>query len=176
MRYHETPVAGVILVIFNVHDDVIKWEHFPRYLPFVRVIHWCLMSSLICTWTSGWANNWDTSDLRYHCAHYDITLMIQWCLNHQWFNCLIKNLFSLTIKKIWNLHILCEGHPLLTGGFPLQWASNVILFACYGISWKWIAGNYILLIWFNFCWRSFLWIGALDLKMVNWKLNCVSLN
>ena len=21
------------------HDDVIKWKHFPRYLPFVRGIH-----------------------------------------------------------------------------------------------------------------------------------------
>ena len=22
-----------------IHDDVIKWKHFPRYLPFVRGIH-----------------------------------------------------------------------------------------------------------------------------------------
>ena len=31
------------LLAFNVinssHDDVIKWKHFPRYWPFVRVIH-----------------------------------------------------------------------------------------------------------------------------------------
>ena len=25
---------------FPVHDDVIKWKHFPRYWPFVRGIHW----------------------------------------------------------------------------------------------------------------------------------------
>ena len=23
----------------SVHDDVIKWKHFPRYWPFVRGIH-----------------------------------------------------------------------------------------------------------------------------------------
>ena len=27
------------LVITNIHDDVIKWKHFPRYWPFVRGIH-----------------------------------------------------------------------------------------------------------------------------------------
>ena len=45
------------------HDDVIKWKHFPRYWPLVRVIHrwpgnsphkgqWrgALMFSLVCAW------------------------------------------------------------------------------------------------------------------------------
>ena len=27
------------------HDDVIKWEHFPRYWPFVRGIHWSPVNS-----------------------------------------------------------------------------------------------------------------------------------
>ena len=47
--------------MYDVHDDVIKWKHFPRYCPFVRGIHrwpvnsphkaqWrgALMFSLIC--------------------------------------------------------------------------------------------------------------------------------
>ena len=36
---------------------------------------WCsaLTFSLICTWTKGWANNRDASDLWCHCTHYDIT-------------------------------------------------------------------------------------------------------
>ena len=47
--------------ITDVHDDVIKWKHFPRFWPFVRGIHWssvdsshkgqwrgALMFSLIC--------------------------------------------------------------------------------------------------------------------------------
>ena len=29
------------------HDDVIKWKHFPRYWPFVRVIYWCMYCLLI---------------------------------------------------------------------------------------------------------------------------------
>ena len=49
-----------------IHDDVIKWKHFPRHWPFVRVIHrspvnyphngqWrgALMFSLICAWIKG---------------------------------------------------------------------------------------------------------------------------
>ena len=34
-----------------------------------------LMFSLICAWTNSWANNGDTSDLRCHRAHYDVTVM-----------------------------------------------------------------------------------------------------
>ena len=53
-----------------LHDDVIKWKHFPRYRPFVRGIHrspvnsphkgqWrrALMFSLICVWINGRVNN-----------------------------------------------------------------------------------------------------------------------
>ena len=70
------------------HDDVIKWQYFPRYWPFVQGIHrslvnipnksqWrgALMFSLICTWINGWVNNRKAGDLRLHCAHYDITVM-----------------------------------------------------------------------------------------------------
>ena len=73
----------------KLHDDVIKWKHFPRYWPFVRGIHlspvnspnkdqWrgALIFSLICTWTNGWVNNREAGDLRRHCAHYDIIVMI----------------------------------------------------------------------------------------------------
>ena len=67
------------------HNDVIKWEHFPRYWPFVWGIHrsppnsphkgqWrvALVSSLICAWTSIWVNSRDACDLR---RHYDVTVM-----------------------------------------------------------------------------------------------------
>ena len=71
-----------------VHDDVIKWKHFPRYWPFVRGIHrspmnsphkgqWrgALMFSLICARINGWVNNRKTGDLRRHRAHYDVIVM-----------------------------------------------------------------------------------------------------
>ena len=71
-----------------IHDDVIKWKHFPRYWLFVRGIHrspvnspqkgqWrgALMFSLICVWINGWVNNCEAGDLRRYLAHYDVTVM-----------------------------------------------------------------------------------------------------
>ena len=76
------------LVPSSLHEDVIKWKHFPRYWPFVRGIHrspvnsphkgqrhGALMFSLICTWTDSWANNGDACDLRCYRAHYDVIVM-----------------------------------------------------------------------------------------------------
>ena len=65
-----------------IHDDVIKWKHFPRYWSFVRGIHWhkcqwrgALKFSLICTWINSWVNNREAGDLRRHRAHYEVTVM-----------------------------------------------------------------------------------------------------
>ena len=39
-------VGGLLQVIIpTLHDDVIKWKHFPRYWPFVRGIHWFPVNS-----------------------------------------------------------------------------------------------------------------------------------
>ena len=72
----------------NIHDDVIKWKHFPRYWPFVRGIQRCpvnsphkgqwhgaLMFTLICARINGWVNTCEASDLRRHRPHYDVILM-----------------------------------------------------------------------------------------------------
>ena len=77
------------IVEASIHDDVIKWKHFPRYWPFVREIHrspvnfpykgqWrgALMFSLICARINGWINNREASDLRSYRAHYDVTVML----------------------------------------------------------------------------------------------------
>ena len=72
------PVRWMWLCIFHrIHDDVIKWKHFPRCWPFVRGIHrspvnsphkgqWrgALMFSIICVWINGWVNNRKAGDLR----------------------------------------------------------------------------------------------------------------
>ena len=73
-----------------MHDDVTKWKHFSRYLPFVRGLHrwpviaphrgqWrgALMFSLIWAWINGWVNTCESSDLRRNHAHYDVTVMEQ---------------------------------------------------------------------------------------------------
>ena len=86
----------------HLHDDVIKWKHFPRYWPFVRGIHrspvnsphkgqWrrALMFSLICVWINGWVNTHEAGDLRRYRAHYDVTVMerdihaFEWCTSKQ---------------------------------------------------------------------------------------------
>ena len=77
-----------LLVTDIQHDDVIKWKYFPCYWPFARGINrspvnslhkgqWrrALMLSLICDWTNSWANNRDASDLRRHCAYYDVIVI-----------------------------------------------------------------------------------------------------
>ena len=71
-----------------IHDDVIKWKHFPRYWPFVRGIHrspvnsphkgqWrgASIFSLICVWINGWVNNGEAGDLRRYQTHYDVIVM-----------------------------------------------------------------------------------------------------
>ena len=74
-------------LLLHPYDDVIKWNHFLRYWPFVRIFHrspedsphkgqWrkALMFSLICAWTSISAKNRDTGDVRRHCAHYNCNM------------------------------------------------------------------------------------------------------
>ena len=76
------------VTLYRVHDDVIKWKHFPRNWPFVLGIHrspvnsphkgqWrgALMFSLMCFWINDWVNNREAGDLRRHRAHYDVDVM-----------------------------------------------------------------------------------------------------
>ena len=72
-----------------IHDDVIKWKHFPRYWLCVRGIHrspvnsphkgqWrgALMFSSICARINGWVNNGEAGDLRRNRAYYDVIVML----------------------------------------------------------------------------------------------------
>ena len=84
------PIASITNITF--HGDVIQWNHFPRYWPFVWGIHrWPVnsphkgqwrdawMFSLICAWINGWENNREGGDLRRHRAHYDVTWWVWHC-------------------------------------------------------------------------------------------------
>ena len=72
-----------------------QMETLPPYWPFVRGIHrspvnsphkgqWrgAVMFSLICTWINGWVNKREASDLRRHCAHYDVIVMSRDLVSH----------------------------------------------------------------------------------------------
>ena len=77
------------MILPTMHDDVIKWKHFPLYWPFVQGIHrspvnsphkgqWrgALMFTLICARINGWVNNGEAGDLRHNRAHYDVIVMV----------------------------------------------------------------------------------------------------
>ena len=64
-------------------------ETFSALLAIVQGIHWSLVNSphkgqwrgtlmftLICVWINGWVSNHEAGDLRCHCAHYDVTVMM----------------------------------------------------------------------------------------------------
>ena len=74
-------------VFVSIHDDVIKWKHFPHYWAFVRGIHrspvnslhkgqWrgALVFSLICAWMSkqswGWWFETPSRSLRRQCNDF----------------------------------------------------------------------------------------------------------
>ena len=113
------------------NGDIIKWKHLSRYWSFVRGIqqspadsphkgqwHVALMFSLICARTDDWAHNRDADDLRYHRAHYDVTVME--CTYYHAMNpssvpafTQYNVMFIFTEQKIWNsklfirLYIYC---------------------------------------------------------------------
>ena len=120
-----------------IHDDVIKWEHFPRNWPFVRGIHrspvnsphigqWrgALMVSLICVWINDWVDNREAGDLRRYRAHYGVIVMTPQELCTR---------FRLALES------LCGGNPPVTGGFPSQRDSNM-----QNISIRWCHHDYAL--------------------------------
>ena len=100
-----------------IHDDVIKWKHFPRYWPFVRGVHrWPVNSPhkgqwrtaliyFVCVWINDWINNRETGDLRRHRAHYDVIVLFI-----VWENAIAT---SYNLKQWWptSLTLVCVSYP-----------------------------------------------------------------
>ena len=94
------------------HDDVIKWEHFPRYCLFVWGIHlspensphkrqWrgaLIFFSMICPWRNGWANHRDAGDLRRPRANFHVTVM--WRVNPARFTDLNVSAWVLSLYRM----------------------------------------------------------------------------
>ena len=101
----------------RMHDDVIKWNHFPRYWPFVRGIQqspvnsphkgqWrgALMFCLICARLNGWVNNREAGDLRRHHDHYDVTVMFpEWVSEFDISSLMIR--MGSTVSVLWSVSI-----------------------------------------------------------------------
>ena len=128
-----THSCGSIFILFRqtlvnhvFHDDVIKWEHFPRYWRYRPPMNsplkgqWrvALMFSLICTWITGWVNNREAGDLRRHRAHYDVTVMfcndiLQGCFTC---NCIflhqttMEHIKTRTVPTVFPMHMYVRWH------------------------------------------------------------------
>ena len=101
------------MIRINHHDDVIKWNLFPRYWPFLWGIHrspmnsphkgqWhrALMLSLICAWINICVSNRWAGDLRGHRAQYDVILII-----YVWKHPLFSHLAWLYVNTSFIIHI-----------------------------------------------------------------------
>ena len=122
-----------------IHDDVIKWTHFPRYWLFVREIHrspvnssqkgqWlgALMFPLICAWINGWANSREAGDLRHylagplghHCNNFITTAPYKGALVKVW--------LIVFEKCIYRLYMTCKNEVinLCTLTCEIMWHRN----------------------------------------------------
>ena len=110
---------------FRIHDDFIKWKHFPCYWPFVQGIHWspvnsphkgewrkALMFSLMCAWMNSWVNNGEAGDLRCHCTHYDILQHVPDSVHGNLWNCSQVN----ATEHLWWLVNIGSGNGLMPSG------------------------------------------------------------
>ena len=133
-----------------LHDDVIKWKHFPRNWPFVREIHrspvnfphkgqWrgALMFSLIYAWINDWVNNREAGDLRRQHGHYDVIVMISTHLiglsffesRHQLhYNDVIVNVMASQITSLTIVHL-----TVYSGADQRQHQSSTLLVFVMGI-------------------------------------------
>ena len=133
------------------HDDVIKWKHFPRYWPFVRSPansahkgQWrgALMFSLICVWINGWVNNREAGDLRRHCAHYDVIVMVS---NSWLYRSMVYGDWELTLR----FQVICLNRNNLLVLYCKTYLFNVAFFVVkrriliFCLSWE----GYTLRLW-----------------------------
>ena len=115
--------------IHKIHDDVIKWKHFPRYWQFVRGIHrspvnsphkgqWrgALKFSLICARINAWVNNREAGDLRRNHAHYDVTVMINLQIVFEIYIFVIIGLHAPVASFIKEVNPQLAKRPLKTNG------------------------------------------------------------
>ena len=118
-------------------DDVIKWKHFPRYWPFVRVIdrspvnsphkgQWrgALMFSVICARKNGCVNKRETGDLRRYCAHHNVIVM----------NLESVNIFWRFLKKQQDTFFR---NVYANAALPIDKTMNVSNHTSHHLSWSW---------------------------------------
>ena len=109
-----------------LHNDVIKWKHFPRYWPFVRGIHrppvnsphkgqWrgALMFTLIWARINSWVNNCEAGDLRRYRPHYGVIVMLKF---DGWPRKIIGHIFYTTSSFVHHFKSISELKLVLQSG------------------------------------------------------------
>ena len=126
-----------LLCFLMMHDDVIKWKHFPHYWPFVHqwIPHtkaskaelWCFLWS--APWINGWVNKHDPGDLRHHSTHYDVIVM------------------DYQHTEIWRKWLsLCRWH--IPEWKPFSFYSNFAKVCANVCSWQCISSLVLIMAWY----------------------------
>ena len=148
-----------VLVWFSVvcywpilHDDVIKWKHFPRYWPRrpVNSPHkgqWCgaLMFSMICAWINAWINNREAGDLRRHRAHYDVTVVTY--IFSEWLIGTGAIVWLCEWSRPWEWGYICIINPIRSMDIFIKQRNEgqqLHVFILLGILWTWRIKMYML--------------------------------
>ena len=97
----------------------------PVEFPTQRPVTRSFVFTLICARINGWVNNHEAGDLRRHCAHYDIIVMLRSknkvakltsCSDNRW-----QIGYLTTVPTSRNTYTSC----FLSGGVPIRWRGNV---------------------------------------------------
>ena len=102
-------------IILRMHDDVIKWKHFPRFWSFVQGIHRSPVTRGFYVFfdlrrINGWVNNCEAGDLRRIRPHYNVTVM-----DHMYWYVWLKNCCE-------KYHVIYRAGSRLA---PSQWETSL---------------------------------------------------
>ena len=75
-RHHQMETFSTLLALFFWGGNPPVTVGFPSLRPVTRSFD----IFFICAWTNGWRNTRDTSDLKRHRTHYDVTSMMAYLL------------------------------------------------------------------------------------------------
>ena len=136
-RTDVTPICTPILfdlTLICIHDDVIKWKHFPHYWIFAWRIRrspvnspykgqWrrALMFLWSVPWINGRVNNPEAGDLRCHHAHYDIIVM---CVSDNGRSTVLSVKVRSFKSETCNNHFEHDQNGLITCNHVTVWYSN----------------------------------------------------
>ena len=80
LHHHDDVINGSIFRVTDPLCGEFTGHRWPVNSPHKGQQRGALMFSFICAWINGWVNNREAGDLRRHRAHYDVTVMMTYCI------------------------------------------------------------------------------------------------